>query len=183
MSYKSVISIEGLLAAAQLEDKDKAEQWLERLELIKHKVKFVKNRPNIICLENINPLIVSGKWIPELIYNAGGQSLYTEEGCNAKEITIEELQDSDADGIIISIPGKTLQEVKEYILTILNSEVWQGLKAVQKGHVFVADGLNYFHTAGEGLIETGEMIAELLQVNQFYYGMEGEIWEQISQKL
>lgn len=183
MSYKSVISIDGLYAAAQLEDKDMAEQWEERLELIKHKVKFVKNRPNIVCLENIDPLLVSGKWIPELIYNAGGQALYSEMGADAKEISIEELQKLDADGIIISIPEKTLVEAKEIVLSVLNTEVWQGMRAVQKGHVFVADGEKYFHTPGEGLIETGELIAEILQVNQFYYGMEGESWEQISQKL
>ena len=28
-------------------------------------------------------------------------------------------------------------------------------------------------------IPTGELIAEILQVNQFYYGMEGEFWEQM----
>ena len=182
MSYKNVISIESLYAAARIEDKDMAESWEERLELIKHKVKFVKNRPQIICLENLNPLRVSGKWIPELVYNAGGQALYVEAGEDSKDITIEELQALAVDGLIISIPGKTLAELKTEFMPIVNTEVWQQMPAVIKGHVFLADGDKHFHTAGEGLIETGELIAEILQVNQFYYGMEGESWEQINQK-
>lgn len=180
MSYKSVFSLEDLYAVASVEDKALAETLEERMELIKHKVKFVKNRPNIICLQSVNPLVIAGKWIPSLIYNAGGQPLLTEERKGVFEITFDELIASDPDGILFSLEGKTLSETKAIVSALLTNANWQALRAVQKGHVFIADGVRYFHTAGPEIIDTGELIAEILQVNQFYYGMEGEFWEQIA---
>ncbi len=183
MSYKSVNSIESLYAAAKLVDPELAEVWEERLELIKHKVKFVKNRPSIVVLESLSPLKVMGKWVPELVYNAGGEALLNKKENEAIEISMEELQSVDADGIIICIKDKTIEEVREELEKVIGTDVWQSLKSVQKGHVFISEGKSSFHTAGEEIIETGEMIAEILQVNQFYYGMEGERWEQWSSKL
>ena len=183
MSYKSVNSIESLYTAAKLVDSELAELWEERLELIKHKVKFVKNRPTIVVLESLSPLKVMGKWVPELVYNAGGEALLNQKENDSIEITIEELQAVDADGIIISIKDKSLAEVREELEKVIGTEAWQSLKSVQKGHVFISEGKSSFHVAGEEIIETGELIAEILQVNQFYYGMEGERWEQWAQKL
>jgi len=180
MSYKSVNSIESLYAAAKLVDSELAEVWEERLELIKHKVKFVKNRPTIVVLECLSPLKVMGKWVPELVYNAGGEALLTQKENEAVEISMEELQGVDADGIIISLNDKNLSEVREEVEKVIGTDAWQSLKSVQKGHVFISEGKSCFHVAGEEIIETGELIAEILQVNQFYYGMEGEHWEQWS---
>ncbi len=183
MSYKSVFSIKDLLSIAAKEDHLLAEGWEERLELIKHKVKFVKNRPNIVCLESVDPLVITGKWMPELIYNAGGYALLSEEGKDSVEVDFSVLLESDPDGIIIAPIGKTLNEAKLLVENLLLSENWQKLKAVQKGHVFISDGKTYFNTPGPALIDTAEIIAEILQVNQFYYGMEGEFWEQMSTQL
>lgn len=183
MSYKSVNSIESLYAAAKLVDSELAEVWEERLELIKHKVKFVKYRPSIVVLESLLPLKVMGKWVPELVYNAGGEALFNQKENEAIEISMLELQNIDADGIIISLKDKTLTEVRAELEKVIGTEEWQILKSVQKGNVFISEGKSSFHVAGEEIIETGEMIAEILQVNQFYYGMEGERWEQWAQKL
>lgn len=177
MSYKSVNSVEDLYVIARGIDPEQQEQWEERLELIKHKVKFVKNRPRILCLENIQPLKIASKWIPELIYNAGGEAIAA-----ISELNIHDLVHLDPDGIIISIPGSSVTHTKEILEPLLLAEVWKSLRATQKGHVFIADGINYFHVAGEQMIETGEMLAEILQVNQFYYGMEGAFWEQLPPK-
>lgn len=179
MSYKSVNSIEDLYAAARIIDPEMQEQWEERLELVKHKVKFVKNRPRILCLQSMDPITIAGKWIPRLIYNAGGESIEI----NSDKLNIEDILNADPDGIIISIPGNTLKTTKDVVESRILSEEWQNIRAVQKGHVFIADGRSYFHTAGEQIIETGEMLAEILQVNQFYYGLEGEFWEQLPAKV
>lgn len=182
MSYKSVISLEELLSVAAKHDQLLAESWEERLELIKHKVKFVKNRPGIVCLESIEPLVVTGKWVPDLIFNAGGNALLIEEGHESSNISLAQLLEIDPDGIIITLKGKALSETKTLVTNYLSTGIWDQLKAVQKGHIFIADGLNYFNTAGPEIIDTAEIIAEILQVNQFYYGMEGEIWEQLTLK-
>jgi iron complex transport system substrate-binding protein len=179
MSYKSVNSLSELISIAEQQDANLAESWFERVELIKHKVKFVKNRPRILCLESIDPIVVAGKWIPELIDNAGGEHLLVNATEPPTTITFNELLASDPDGIIIAINGNSKELTRTQLEMFIHSDDWKQLKAVQKGHVFVADGDKYFYTPGEGLIETAEMIAEILQVNQFFYGMEGQYWEQM----
>lgn len=179
MSYKSVNSLAELISVAEQQDATLAESWFERVELIKHKVKFVKNRPRIICLESINPIVVAGKWTPELIDNAGGEPLLVNSSAESRSITFGELLDTNPDGIIISINGNSKELTRTQLEEFIHSDDWKQLKAVQKGHVFVADGDTHFHLPGEGLIETAEMVAEILQVNQFYYGMEGQYWEQM----
>lgn len=179
MSYKSVNSLAELISIAEQQDASLAESWLERVELIKHKVKFVKNRPRILCLESIDPIVVASKWIPELIDNAGGEPLIVNTSEASSTISFNELLTANPDGIIIAIKGNTKEVSRTQLEEFIHSDDWKQLKAVQKGYVFVADGDKYFHMPGEGLIETAEMIAEILQVNQFYYGMEGQYWEQM----
>lgn len=179
MSYKSVNSLAELISLAEQQDANLAESWFERLELIKHKVKFVKNRPRILCLESLSPIIVSGNCIPELVENAGGEPMLVKTNDESLEITFNELIAANPDGIIISIEGNTKENTLAQFEEISKAEDWKQLKSAQKGYIFVADGVTFFHTSGEGIVETAEMIAEILQVNQFYYGMEGQYWEQL----
>ena len=57
------------------------------------------------------------------------------------------------------------------------SEHWQSLKAVKENRVFIADGNAFFSRPGPRIIDSAEIIAEILQVNQFYFGLEGSAWE------
>lgn len=159
------------------------ENWKERIELIQHKIKFVKNRPNIVCIEWMEPLMTAGHWTPELITIAGGVPLLSEMGNDSQYINMDQLIEADPDGIIISACGFPLSRIKEEYPLLQANEKWNSLRAVQKGHVFLADGNSFFNRSGPRLVDTTEMIAEILQLNQFYYGMEGEYWEQISFKM
>ncbi len=156
------------------------EDWNDRIEIIQHKVKFVKNRPRIACIEWMEPLMTAGHWTPELLEFAGGEIVLSEKFTDSTYINMEQLITADPDGIIIAPCGFDLQRTKQELGVLYSQEAWKNLRAVQKGHVFIADGNSYFNRPGPRLIDTAEIIAEILQVNQFYYGMEGHCWEQIA---
>lgn len=158
------------------------EEWNDRIEIIKHKVKFVKNRPRIVCIEWMEPLMTAGHWTPELVDFAGGESILSKPFGNSDYIKFEDIEAADPDGIVIAPCGFDLNRTKEEVYELLAQENWRKLQAVQKGHVFIADGNAYFNRPGPRLVDTAEILAEILQVNQFYYGMEGFAWEQISNK-
>lgn len=158
------------------------EDWNDRIEIIKHKVKFVKHRPRIACIEWMEPLMVAGHWTPELLAFAGGEAVLSDEFKDSKYISFEQLAEADPDGIIIAPCGFDLERTKKELDLLLGQEQWQKLRAVEKGHVFIADGNAFFNRPGPRLIDTAEILAEILQVNQFYYGMEGFCWEQINTK-
>lgn len=152
----------------------------DRIEIVKHKVKFVKHRPEIVCIEWMEPLMTAGHWTPQLINYAGGKALLSEPFEKSKYISWDDLKQADPDGIIIAACGFTMQKIKEEMSALQSNQIWNELKAVQKGHVFIADGNAYFNRSGPRLVDTLEIIAEILQVNQFYYGYENEAWEQLS---
>ncbi len=170
---------------AQLVDKVKEaeillEDWNDRIDIIKHKVKFVKNRPRIVCIEWMEPLMTAGHWTPELLEFAGGENVLSEKYTNSSYISMEQLITADPDGIVIAPCGFDIARTKQELEVLFNQEAWRNLPAVQKGHVFIADGNAFFNRPGPRLIDTAEILAEILQVNQFYYGMEGQCWEQIA---
>jgi iron complex transport system substrate-binding protein len=170
----------GILLEQEEQASNLLEEYSDRIEIIKHKVKFVKHRPQILCIEWMEPLMSAGHWTPELIQIAGGEAVLSKSFNKSEYINIEDIIAAQPDGILIAPCGFTLERTRTELDALLNQEAWQGLKAVQKGHVFIADGNRFFNRSGPGLIDTAEMIAEILQVNQFYYGMEGHYWEQIS---
>jgi iron complex transport system substrate-binding protein len=155
------------------------EDWSDRVEIIKHKIKFVKQKPSIVCIEWMDPIMSAGHWTPELMEFAGAEVLLSNKFKKSEYISIEDLKNANPDGIIIAPCGFGLDKTKLELPSILAQNDWQELKAVQNGHVFIADGNRYFNRSGPSLIDTAEIIAEILQVNQFYYGMEGLSWEQI----
>ncbi len=152
----------------------------DRIEIVKHKVKFVKHRPEIVCIEWMEPLMSAGHWTPQLINYAGGKALLSEAFEKSKYINWEQLKEADPDGIIIAACGFDMQKIKSEMHVLQGNAIWNELKAVQKGHVFIADGNAYFNRSGPRLVDTLEIIAEILQVNQFYYGFENEAWEQLA---
>src|SRR3546814_12296300 len=56
------------------------EQWQERVDIIRHKLKFIHQLPGVACIEQIHPLQTAAGRIPALVEIAGGISLSTEDG-------------------------------------------------------------------------------------------------------
>jgi iron complex transport system substrate-binding protein len=45
---------------------------------------------------------------------------------------------------------------------LAGNTVWEGLRAVREGQVYVADGNAYFNRPGPRLVESAEILAEIL---------------------
>ncbi len=172
--------IADVAALLNIDASDYIEELNDRIEIVKHKVKFVKHRPEIVCIEWMEPLMTAGHWTPQLIEYAGGKALLSEAFSKSKYIDLEEVIAANPDGIIIASCGFDLERIKKELPILMEDPQFKNLKAVEKGHVFIADGNAYFNRSGPRLVDTLEMIAEILQVNQFYYGFENQTWEQLS---
>jgi iron complex transport system substrate-binding protein len=53
---------------------------------------------------------------------------------------------------------------------------WKELRAARTGKVFVADGNQYFNRPGPRLVESLEIVAEILHPEAFDYGHRGRAW-------
>ncbi len=147
-----------------------------RINDIEARARKAGSRPTVACVEWIDPLMAAGNWMPELVETAGGVNLFGEAGKHSPWMTWEEFVASDPDVIFISPCGfdiaRTLQET--HLLT--GKAEWNDLKAVRSNRVFVADGNQYFNRPGPRLVESLEILAELLHPELFHFGHESEGW-------
>jgi len=56
---------------------------------------------------------------------------------------------------------------------------WENLRSVQEGHVYLLDGNQYFNRPGPRLVESLEILAEIIHPEVFSFGHEGTGWEKM----
>lgn len=133
--------------------------------------------PTVACIEWIDPLMAVGNWMPELIEMAGGVNLFGVAGAHSPWMTWEELCAADPDVLIVLPCGFDMARTRREMPVLSNKPEWPRLSAVQAGRVFLADGNQYFNRPGPRLLESLEILAELLHPEAFVFGHEGTGWE------
>ncbi len=119
-------------------------------------------RPRVACIEWIEPLMAAGNWTPELIEMAGGINLFGEAGRHSPWMTWEQLAAADPDVIVIAPCGFDLARTEREMYWLTGRPDWKSLRAVQSGRVYLADGNQYFNRPGPRVVETFEILAEIL---------------------
>jgi iron complex transport system substrate-binding protein len=121
-----------------------------------------KPAPTVVMLEWMDPIFSMGNWGPELVDAANGKVLIGQKGQFSRAISWDEVRQADPDFLIIAPCGfgidRTLRELP--LLEALPG--WSELKSVRAGRVAVADGNLYFNRSGTTIVETVEIIAEIL---------------------
>lgn len=140
---------------------------IERFKFIENKLKEIKQKPTVLSIEWIDPIMVAGNWIPELVEIAGGENLLGKSGVNSHVILWDEIIKSNPDVIIFMPCGFNIKRTLEEISLIKAKPGWSKLKAVEFERVFVVDGNKYFNRPGPRLIESVEILAEILHEKYF----------------
>ena len=134
----------------------------KRVDQIKN-LSFNKKKPKVACVEWIDPLMVAGNWIPELVSISGGDDIFGNIGKNSHWIKFEEIKKSDPD-IIIFMPcgfdiNKTNEELKIFFK---KNPIWKSLKSFKNESFFVVDGNQFFNRPGPRLIDSIEILLEII---------------------
>jgi iron complex transport system substrate-binding protein len=133
-------------------------------------------RPSVGVIEWIDPLMSAGNWMPELVEMAGGRNLFGESGVHSPWLEWERVVDANPDVLLVSPCGFGMPRSLEEIGLLEAKPGWSDLAAVRDGRVYVADGNAYFHRPGPRLVESLEILAELVHPETFRFGHEGEGW-------
>jgi iron complex transport system substrate-binding protein len=147
-----------------------------RMDAIAEKARGLPTKPTVACIEWIDPLMAAGNWTPELIEMAGGVNLFGEAGKHSPGMTWDQLAAADPDVIVVAPCGFTIVQTRRDLPLLTSRPEWPRLKAVRGYRVFLADGNQYFNRPGPRLVETLEILAELLHPRTFTFGHEGMGW-------
>ena len=165
---------------AALDASDRAEQLVDelksRMDDIVQRTHWLDSNPSVAYIEWIDPLMAGGNWMPELIAMAGGLNLFGEAGKHSPWMTWEELVAADPDVIFVAPCGFDIARTLEEMHLLRARDEWHGLKSVGANRVFVADGNQYFNRPGPRLVESLEILAEVIHPNVFHFGHENTGW-------
>ena len=130
----------------------------------------------LLHLEWLDPPMSAGHWTPELIQLAGGRAALSSEGGKSVRLEPQAVVDADPDALLLAPCGFNLRATQAELPSLLAAEPWRSLRAVRSGQVFLADGQQYFNRPGPRLVESGEILAELLHPDVFNFGHRGSAW-------
>jgi iron complex transport system substrate-binding protein len=152
----------------------------ERIVRLGEETASLAARPRLACVEWLDPLMSAGNWVPELVALAGGRSVLGETGAHSPTIRFEELAAADPDAILALPCGFDLARTRAELPLLTRRPGFAALRAARAGRVYVADGNQYFNRPGPRLVESAEILAEILHPERFAFGHEGRGWARVS---
>ena len=148
----------------------------ERVDIIRHKLKFSASKPTVACIEWLKPLMVSGNWVPGLVCIAGGVSILAEDGKHSPYVEWDDIRLQDPEILILMPCGFPIERTLREVDILLQLPGFGQLKAVKNNRVYIADGNWYFNRPGPRIVDSIEILAEIIHPKQFIFGYEGDGW-------
>lgn len=141
------------------------EELQERVDLIKHKLKFIEQKPAVACITQLSPLTLADNDQVELLTIAGGEAA---------------ILDANPDILIVMPAGFTMEQTVKEIGILIQLPNFADLKAVKNNRLYIADGTQDITTNPETMIAQLENLAEMINPKQFIFGNEGGAWMKFS---
>ncbi len=157
--------IERVAAALDCGAQGKIARWeLEhRLRMIAARGAKADIKPRVVTVEWLDPIMIGGLWMPELIQLAGGATCGATAGEPAPTLAPEQLQALKPDVVLIKPCGFALAR------TIAERDVVDRVivPAVEGARVYLTDGNAYFNRSGPRLVESLEILAACVHPELF----------------
>jgi iron complex transport system substrate-binding protein len=134
-------------------------------------------RPRVAAIEWIDPLMAAGNWMPTLIELAGGIPALGEAGRHSAWIDWDDLVASDPDVIIVMPCGFHISDSERDWDLLASHPSWKTLRAVRDDRVFIVDGNQFFNRPGPRLVDSLEILAEILHPTRFHFGHRNVGWK------
>jgi iron complex transport system substrate-binding protein len=128
----------------------------ERIRVIASRAALASTRPRVVSLEWIDPLMLGGTWMPELIEFAGGIAVGATAGQPAPTVDPRTLAELRPDVVVVKPCGfslaRTLTErdlIERAVIDVVGAAA----------RVYVTDGNAFFNRPGPRLVESLEIMA------------------------
>jgi len=119
-------------------------------------------KPRVVIIEWIEPLMAGGNWMPTLVSMAGGIDPLGAEDRPSAWITWNDLVEADPDIIVVAPCGFRVEDSQRDFHLLESHPEWQSLRAVRNERVFIVDGNQYFNRPGPRLVESLEILADIV---------------------
>lgn len=170
----------GHLFNVYFQAEDLVGEFWKRMNYISALGKDSSQKPSVGCIEWTEPLMAAGYWVPQLVARAGGRDLFGEEGAHAAHLTMERLHAENPEVVIAMPCGYNLAQTTSAIEILSQHPLWNQLDAVRNGCVYLTDGHQFFNRPGPRMVQSLEIMAEILHPDLFHFEHEGNGWLRFS---
>jgi iron complex transport system substrate-binding protein len=124
-------------------------------------------RPMVLSIEWMDPVMVGGMWMPELIALAGGQPLVTRPGQHAPTLDAAQLAALRPEVVVVKPCGFALDRTLSELALLRETLPWTAWGTVAEPRAYVADGNAYFNRPGPRIVESLEILAACVHPEAF----------------
>jgi iron complex transport system substrate-binding protein len=156
------------------------ENLVARVKIVESKTQGLSQTehiPTVACIEWTEPLMIAANWITELVTLAGGKPLFSVKGQPSTSLDWKALIAANPDIIIFMPCGFDLNRTRQEAQLLTNRPEWQQLHATKSNRVYITDGNSYFNRPGPRLVDSVEILADILHPEIFQYGYKEKAWE------
>lgn len=136
----------------------------ERIHAIAVRAAQASSRPRVVSLEWIDPLMLGGTWMPELIELAGGLAVGATAGQPAPTVNTRALAELHPDVVVVKPCGFSLDRTLAE-RDVIERSVLEVVGAATR--VYVTDGNAFFNRPGPRLVESLEIMAACVHPELF----------------
>jgi len=132
-------------------------------------------RRRVACIEWIDPLMAAGNWMPELVERAGGDNLFGAAGRHSPFLDWGDVVAADPEVVVVTPCGFDIPRTRVEVPTLAARSGWKRLAA----RTALADGNAFMNRPGPRLVESLEILAEIIHPEAFDFGHRGRGWEKL----
>ncbi|WP_299233546.1 ABC transporter substrate-binding protein [Natronomonas sp.] len=118
--------------------------------------------PTVAVLDWLEPPMVAGHWIPELVELAGGTYELAAPGDASTPREWTAIREYDPDVLVAAPCGFGIEQTFENLSDLTDRPGWSSLRAVRMNRAYAVDGHHLVNRPGPRVVDTLETIASLL---------------------
>jgi iron complex transport system substrate-binding protein len=130
-------------------------------------------RRRVACIEWIDPLMAAGNWMPELVERAGGENLFGASGKHSPFMGWDEVVAADPEVMVITPCGFDMERTRAEMAVMAARPGWDRFR----DRAVIVDGNAFMNRPGPRLVESLEILAELIHPETFDFGHGGVAWQ------
>lgn len=146
----------------------------DRIDGVRARASGASTRPTVVCVEWLDPLIVAGHWVPELVEIAGGRDALAKPGEPSRRIAFDELKAVAPDLLILMPCGFDVERAGAELEKMPGLDEWRSLAAVQNNRAYLTDAGSLFSRSGPRLVDSVEVLGKMVHPDLFGEGLPFE---------
>lgn len=139
----------------------------ERVAAVEATAARAETRPRVAVLDWLDPVMVAGHWIPEMVATAGGRYGLEDAGAHSRPREWEAVREYDPEVLVAAPCGFDVAQTRENLADLTERPGFDDLTAVREGRTYVVDGHHYVNRSGPRLVDTMEFLAALVHPDLF----------------